>query len=152
LNPAISQKLGIRITGFPMRYIPINDVTRRYIAPKWKWRYLRGIQCVLHATHGLISPNMTFFKAAFGSSYSEFLEILSMPDRYIIYRDKYANSGADKWRHEFQKLCKSSRKEFIDALSIISHSRDKKYAIQQHRQFRKLIEHYYPNGKPTPCL
>lgn len=98
LNAVLSNKLGIRITSFPMKYAPVDDVVRRFVAPNWKWRYLRGMQCVLLATHGLVSPNLTFFEAAFGADVNDFLEILSMPDRFIIYRRKYENGGAYDWR------------------------------------------------------
>jgi hypothetical protein len=57
INATLNAELGIRITGFPMRFIPMDDVSRRHVAPKWKWRFLRGIQCVLLATKGLVSPN-----------------------------------------------------------------------------------------------
>lgn len=60
INARLNRELGIRITGFPMRLIPMDDVNRRHVAPGWKWRYLRGIQCILLATRGLVSPNPEF--------------------------------------------------------------------------------------------
>lgn len=151
LNAVISIKLGIRITSFPMKYAPVDDVIRRFVAPNWKWRYLRGMQCVLLATHGLVSPNLTFFEAAFGADVDEFLEILSMPDRFIIYRRKYENDGAKDWKKRFRKLSSKSRSEFLDALSVINKSRLKKPAIREYPQFRDLIEFYYPKGHSVPC-
>jgi len=152
LNALMSKQLGIRVTGFPMKYAPINDVSRRHIAPRWKWRYLRGIQCILLATHGLVSPNLDFFKISFGSSFHEFCEIISMPDRYIIQRMKYEQNGyKQKWQELFHNLTKISQNEFLDALAILCRSRKKKEVISKYRQFRKLFEHYYPNGEPVAC-
>ncbi len=152
LNVELSRELGIRITGFPMRYSRVTELNRRYVAPGWKWRYLRGIQCVLLATHGLVSPNPVFFDAAFGPDFDAFLEILSMPDRYIIYREKYKDAEAADWRRRFRRLSPSSRIQFLDSLSMIVRFRDKKQAIRAYRPLRPLIEHYYPGGAATPCL
>ena len=91
-----------------MRFIPMTDVKRDYVSDKWRWRYLRGIQCVLLATHGLVSPNPDFIRAAFGATYEEFLEILAMPDRYIIYRKEYKNNGASEWRKKYRRLTEPS--------------------------------------------
>jgi hypothetical protein len=151
LNAVLSQKLGIRITSFPMKYAPVNDVIRRFVVPNWKWRYLRGMQCVLLATHGLVSPNLTFFEAAFGKDQDDFFEILSMPDRYIIFRKKYENDGANDWRTAYHRLSNTSKLEFLDALEDINRSREKEKCIVKHKRFSKIIEHYYPGGKPVPC-
>jgi hypothetical protein len=152
LNVDLSQELGIRITGFPMKYSPVTEISRRHIAPRWHWRYLRGIQCVLLATHGLVSPNPIFFDAAFGHDYDTFLEILSMPDRYIIYREKYKNKEANAWHQLFRQLSPSRREEFLDVLAVANRSKSKHLTIQEHRHFRALFDHYYPGGNVTPCL
>lgn len=147
INVEMSAELGVRVTGFPMRFIPIDDVTRRYVSSKWTWRYLRGIQCVLLATHGVVSPNPVFFKAAFGRSLDEFLEIVSMPDLYIIQRKKYS-SEAKAWRNKFRGLTASARRDFLQALETVHRAADKKEEIaRSHCQFHALFEHYYPNGK-----
>jgi hypothetical protein len=151
LNIELSKELGIRITGFPMKYSPVTEANRRYVAPGWKWRYLRGIQCVLQATHGLVSPNPVFFDAAFGPDYDTFLEILSMPDRYIIFREKYRHAEAADWRRRFRRLSPPSRARFLDSLSMVVHARDKEQAIREYRPLQSLIEHYYPGGAATPC-
>lgn len=152
LNVLLSNELGIRISGFPMKYVPIHDITRRHVSAAWKWRYLRGMQCILLATHGLVSPRLEFFDGAFGATDGEFLEILSMPDRYIIQRTKYRESGAAAdWRRSFRRLSASSRAEFLEVLAVVNRSRDKKTTIKQHRRFSSLLEHYYPGGKPVPC-
>jgi hypothetical protein len=144
VNLELSTALNIRITGFPMRYIPIEDVKRGYIAPLWRWRYLRGIQCVLLATHGVVSPNPVFFDAAFGESEERFLEILSMPDRYIIHRERYKEDGAQDWVKLYRKLSPGSREEFLMVLERVHRAPDRVSEVAKHRRFRTLLAHYYP--------
>jgi len=144
VNLELTQRLDVAITGFPMRYIPIDHVDRQYVSPGWRWRYLRGIQCVLLATHGMVSPNPDFFAAAFGESYEGFIEILSMPDRYIVHRKEFKSNQARDWRRRFRRLSKSSRAELLGILADLNRSRDKQRDIAKHREFRRLLEHYYP--------
>ena len=151
VNADLNRKLGIRITGFPMRFIPMNDIRRKHVSDEWRWRYLRGIQCVLLATRGLVSPNPEFTFRAFGQNYSEFLRILSMPDRYIIYREYYENNGCvDAWRKEFSKLSKSSQREFLDLLHDLKNPKIRKIIIGDLKKYARLLEHYYPNGDAPP--
>jgi hypothetical protein len=149
VNAELNRKLGIRITGFPMRFIPMSDVKRGHVSDKWRWRYLRGLQCVLLATRGLVSPNLDFVRAAFGATYEEFLEILAMPDRYIIYRKEYKTNGASEWRREYRRLTESRREEFLVLLAALNKDRNRRETIRGLRNFRSLLEHYYPNGE-TP--
>jgi hypothetical protein len=147
VNIEDSQKHGIRITSFPMRYAPIDDVNRRYVSQGWRWRYLRGIQCVLNATHGVVSPNISFFEGAFGKTYAEFLEILSMPDQYIIYRKEFENNKALDWKAAFRKLSESDREDFLGILAQLNKSKNRQFEISNHKKYVSLLEHYYPNGK-----
>jgi len=147
INIRLSRELDVAITSFPMRYIPIDDISRQYVSPGWHWRYLRGIQCVLLATHGMVSPKARFFAGAFGRSYKEFLEILSMPDRYIIQREKYKENEAADWRKRFRRLSASRRTKLLDILAQLNGARDKKAKMSRHTAFRELLEHYYPGGQ-----
>ncbi|MGQ9733424.1 MAG: hypothetical protein ACUVX8_19380, partial [Candidatus Zipacnadales bacterium] len=146
INAELSKALGIRVTGFPMRYIPINDIQRNYVSKQWHWRYLRGIQCVLSATHGMVSPNPDFLAAAFGESYEEFLEILSMPDRYIIHRNKYRHGEAASWRALFRRLSAGEKEEFLAILAELHYSRGHKKALDRFPRYFDLLEHYYPGS------
>lgn len=152
INSELNSELGVRITGFPMRFIPMDDVKRGHVSREWKWRYLRGIQCVLLATRGLISPNPEFVRAAFGATFDEFLEILSMPDRYIIYREDYRSSGAQEWRRLFRRLRSHKKEEFLILLEELNRNfRQRKQRLAGvNGLFGKLLEHYYPNGETPP--
>lgn len=146
VNLELSMELGVRITGFPMRYIPIDDVSRRFISGKWTWRYLRGIQCILNATHGMVSSNFAFFEAAFGKSCEDFLEIAAMPDHYIIYRQQYSIQ-ADEWRNEYRKLSGVDRVEFLTILYTLHYSKNRDQDIMANKKFNTLIAHYYPQPR-----
>lgn len=144
VNLELSQQFGIRVTGFPMRYVPIKDVGRHHISKNWTWRYLRGIQCILNATHGMVSPNPEFFEAAFGRSPKEFREIATMPDRYIIYRNDYRNEAAE-WQSQYYKLSDTEQQEFLVILEKLHKSKRRKEDIAMvDTKFRALLEHYYP--------
>lgn len=147
INSELNRRYSIRISTFPMRYIPPSNLHRNHVGPKWKWRWLRGIQCVLHATHGLVSPNPDFVAAAFGNSVDEFLEILSMPDRYIIHRHLYENRGASDWRHEFRRLSPAQMDEFLDLLHTLHTAPNRQETISSLTGYQSLVEHYYPNGQ-----
>ncbi len=150
INVELNEEHDIRVSGFPMRYIPITDTRRGFVSPKWKWRWLRGIQCVLQATRGLVSPNPEFVKAAFGKNIHEFYKIVSMPDRYIIYREDFKNNGADEWWRKFRRLSPSEKDEFLNILELLNRDRRRKQTISGMKKYRSLIEHYYPNGNRPP--
>jgi len=149
VNLELSKELGIRITGFPMRYIPMKDIKRQYISDGWRWRYLRGIQCVLRATHGMVSPNPDFFAAAFGESYEQFIEIISMPDHYIIYRNHFKENEAAEWRKLYTKLSPTEKEDFLVTLEALHKSKNRKADLERQKRFRDILEHYYPHGE-TP--
>jgi hypothetical protein len=88
INIELNEELGISIFSFPMRYIPLNAKDRKYISPNWTRTQLRGIQCILHATHGVVGPKRKFFEAAFGRDVDEFKYIIEQPEEAIFYREK----------------------------------------------------------------
>lgn len=84
-----------RIWSFPMKYSPIHgnfSKNRKYIGRNWNKKYLRGVQCVLLATHGVVSPKKKFFERAFGKDVEEFLKIVTLPEDYIIHRNIHLNN------------------------------------------------------------
>ncbi len=80
-----------RIWSFPMKYSPVSGEWckgRNYIGKNWNKKYLRGIQCILLATHGVVGPKRQFFEKAFGRNFEEFKKLVSLPESYIIYREE----------------------------------------------------------------
>ena len=85
-----------KIWSFPMKYAPIKGEyckNRKYVGEKWNKKYLRGMQCILLATHGVIGPKRVFYEKAFGKDFYEFKKILSLPEPYIIYRNEHEKNG-----------------------------------------------------------
>ncbi len=86
LNINLNEELKLQIFSFPMKYIPLNAKDRKYVGPNWTAKQLRGVQCILHATHGVVGPKRNFFQAAFGSSAKEFKYIIEQGEKAIFNR------------------------------------------------------------------
>jgi hypothetical protein len=97
-----------RIFSFPMKYSPVSGdfcTNRNFIGKNWNRKYLRAIQCILNATHGVVGPKRPFFERAFGQNIEEFNKILSMPEKYILERKKYEKSGkTTSWYKDYQQF------------------------------------------------
>jgi len=121
LNVLLNEELSIRIYSFPMRFQPTDLPVRTHVGPKWNRYYLRSVQLVLQATHGVVSGEPEFFKAAFGSSHQEFEDILSLPHHMIFnrhYYERYEGRGElDEYRSLLHKLSTSERAELMAFLS-----------------------------------
>jgi len=88
INIELNEELGLSIFSFPMRYIPLDSKDRKYVGPNWTKTQLRGIQCILHATHGVVGPRRPFFEKAFGKDAGEFEYIIEQPEELIFHREK----------------------------------------------------------------
>lgn len=144
INTELNERLGTKIFSFPMKYVPTNNKDRKYIGKYWNPKYLRGIQCILNATHGIVSPKKKFFEAAFGKNHEEYKNILLMPDHYIIYREDHKNNGAKNWNKKLQSLSKEQSIEFHNAIYNINyeyHSNSKRVnsIISHYKKFRKEL-------------
>lgn len=121
LNVRLNEELGIRIYSFPMRYQPTNLPDRSHVGPKWNRYYLRSVQLVLQATHGVVSGAPEFFKAAFGSTQTEFEEILARPHHMIFNRHWFerfeGRSEMDEWRSAYERLSGTERTDLLTFLS-----------------------------------
>jgi hypothetical protein len=138
----LNSELGLSIYSFPMRFAPLDQVDRRHVGPLWTAREIRGLQCILNVTRGLVSHRMDFFLRAFGGSPEEFLEIIWMPDRYILYRNTYEES-AKQWRSAFRRLSKSQLIEFRDIVGPNDKEAMRKaYPELRSHRVRKLVEAY----------
>ena len=89
INIELNEELGLSIFSFPMRFIPLDAKDRKYVnISNWTARQLRGIQCILHATHGVVGPRRPFFEKAFGKDVEEFKYIIEQPEEHIFHREK----------------------------------------------------------------
>lgn len=103
INVDLNEELKTSIYSFPMKYSPIEQTSRTYIGENWNWRYLRGVKCILQATHGVVGTKLDFFLRAFGKNASEFKELISMPERFIINREDM-ESESTIWRENLRAL------------------------------------------------
>lgn len=137
---ALNEKNGSRIYSFPMKYAPCSAINRTNIGENWSRRKIRGVQCILNATHGIVPTKIDFLKRAFGETEDEFLRIIQMPENYIIYRKKYIENGKiDEWEHDLYSL---SAKEKEDALISISEGKNKIRNFGLSNRVSKFLNHY----------
>jgi hypothetical protein len=98
-----------------MRYRPTDLPDRTHVGEKWNRYFLRSMQVILQATHGIVSGSPQFFRRAFGDTYAQFEDILIRPQHFIFNREWYECLGG---RGEFEdysarlaKLSPSQRTE-----------------------------------------
>lgn len=129
LNVTLNEELGLRIFSFPMRYQPVTRPDRGHIGKKWNSYYLRSMQVILQATHGVVSGAPDFFRLAFGDTYEEFENILLRPHHYIFNRYWYEKYDGRPEFEDFQAAMKAlSGDERAELLGYLC-ARDKnKYA------------------------
>lgn len=89
INIKLNEELGLSIFSFPMRFVPLDAKDRKYVNnPHWTKQQLRGVQCILNATHGVVGPKRPFFEKAFGKDVNEFKYIIEQPEENILHREK----------------------------------------------------------------
>lgn len=113
INVELCDELNVNIYSFPMKYHPIRkgkddaeDLShnRDYIGKHWNRKYIRAIQAILNSTKGKVGKGITFFLEAFGNDEAEYMELLEMPETFILYRfffkwlDEKGSMGTDHWR------------------------------------------------------
>ena len=120
LNVTLNEELGIRIFSFPMRYQPVNRQDRKHVGPKWNSYYLRSMQVILQATHGIVSGAPEFFRTAYGDTFEEFEDILLRPHHFIFNRHWYeqfdGRAEFESFRTVMRGLSEHEKTELIDYL------------------------------------
>lgn len=96
INVQLCDELNVNIYSFPMKYHPIRkgdkswtedfSHNRDYIGTHWNRKYIRAIQAILNSTKGKVGRGEAFFYKAFGKNENEFMELLEMPETFILYR------------------------------------------------------------------
>jgi hypothetical protein len=141
INIDLNEALGIHIYSFPMKYIPVTAKDRRYIGRHWNWRYIRGVQCILNATHGVVGPKKTFFIKAFGKDVYDFKRIITMPEKYIINRANYEMNGAKDWAEGYRAL-RGKHKTLFNELVFNERAPG---AVTGDKGVDELLKHYAPS-------
>jgi hypothetical protein len=120
LNIQLNEELNIRIFSFPMRYQPTDMKERTYVGPHWNKYYLRSLQLILHATHGIVSGAPSFFRRALGSTPQEFVQLLSKPHKFIFNRDWFEELNGvpelEEYTSEFAGLSNTDQNDLLAAL------------------------------------
>ena len=149
LNIDLNEELDIRIFSFPMRYQPTNQKDRTHIGPNWNRYFLRSMQIILQATHGIVSGAPSFFKRAFGDSTEGFERLLSQPEHFIFnrawYEDLSGKSELAEFNKQFSKLSVTERAELI---TLLSGAKPSQYAslkkIPKNKRITSILEFYLP--------
>jgi hypothetical protein len=152
LNVKLNEELDIRIFSFPMRYQPVTRPNRGHIGPNWNSYYLRSMQTILQATHGIVSGAPKFFRTAFGDTYSDFHEIISRPHHYIFNRYWYEQYDGKNELEDFQnqkrQLSSSEQDELTAFLCERHHSRyEEDIGLLGSSRLRSVMQHYIPLSK-----
>jgi hypothetical protein len=152
LNVALNEELGISIFSFPMRYQPTDLPHRTHVGDKWNRYFLRSMQIVLQATHGVVSGSPKFFRRAFGDTYEEFEDILIRPHHFIFNREWYERLGGrpefEEYRVKLDQLSSSQRLELARLLSSVD---PRHFHVLRSSctdpLLRALLHHYLPIPK-----
>jgi hypothetical protein len=154
INIDLCKELDIDIFSFPMKYIPLfgEDAKHRdYTGKFWNKKFIRAIQSILNVSKGIVAPaskndKTSFFHRAFGNNLDEFIELLYMPETYIIYRSIFENDLGYTaiWKDEFTNHLSNEERE--EAKKIIE-SNDFNYIeeITTNKKVRHFLRHYKIN-------
>lgn len=120
INVDLCEQYDVSIYSFPMKYHPIRGEyshDRDYIGEHWNRKYIRAVQAILNATKGKIGRGKSFFEKAFGRNVEEYMELLTMPETFLLYRFFFEHIGyTQAWRDDMNKL---SSQEFDELKQFI---------------------------------
>ncbi len=147
INMELSEELNIHIYSFPMKYIPLfgeEAKDRQYIGKYWSKKFIRAIQSISNVTKGIVSPERSFFEKAYGENESEYLELLYMPETFIVYRKLFEKDLGltKKWQTLFRAIKKDSVL-WAEASKIIEQSDFTNLADKTtNKKILSLLEYY----------
>ena len=111
----------VSLFSFPMKYASIEEIDRNFVGEFWCKKYLRAINIILNVTSGVVAKEKDFFERAYGTTPEEFIEILSMPDDFIRFRNFFDDIGLSKiWKKMYSQLSTENKNLLIKVLSEFS--------------------------------
>ena len=147
LNIDLNKELNIRIFSFPMRYQPVTLKDRSHVGDNWNRYFLRSMQLILQATHGIVSGSPDYFNTAFGPDEHQFQKLLSMPHHFIFNRHWYEKYDGkpelEEFRSQFGKLSDSDRAELVTFLSTTDKNDYKRLGKGLSSQTLRSITQFY---------
>ena len=127
-----------------MKYHPIRDEhshDRDYIGEHWNRKYIRAVQAILNATKGKIGRGLSFFEKAFGKNEEEYMELLLMPETFILYRFFFENLGyTQKWREDMSTLSESEKNQLYPI--IFKNDFTDIDLLTENEKFKKILSYY----------
>lgn len=151
INVQLCEELNVSIYSFPMKYHPIRDEhshDRDYIGEHWNRKYIRAVQAILNATKGKIGRGVSFFEKAFGKNEEGFMELLIMPETFLLFRFFFEHLGyTDQWRKAMASLSLEERNiilpiifknKFTD-IEDLSVNNNIKYVLSFYKNYRAEI-------------
>lgn len=144
INVDLCESLDVNIYSFPMKYHPIRDEhshDRDYIGEHWNRKYIRAVQAILNATKGKIGRGVSFFEKAFGKSVDEFMELLIMPETFLLFRLFFEHLGyTQRWREDMATLTEEERNELYPI--IFKNDFNHIDELTDNERFRHILKYY----------
>lgn len=144
VNVDLCEILDVSIYSFPMKYHPIRDEhshDRDYIGEHWNRKYIRAIQAILNATKGKIGRGVSFFEKAFGRNEEEYMELLIMPETFLLFRFFFEHLGyTQQWREAMSELTDVEREELYPI--IFKNDFNHIDELTENEKFRHILKFY----------
>ena len=144
VNVDLCETLDVSIYSFPMKYHPIRDEhshDRDYIGEHWNRKYIRAIQAILNATKGKIGRGVSFFEKAFGRNEEEYMELLIMPETFLLFRFFFEHLGyTQQWREAMSELTDAEREELYPI--IFKNDFNNIDELTENEKFRHILKFY----------
>ena len=144
VNVDLCETLDVNIYSFPMKYHPIRDEhshDRDYIGEHWNRKYIRAVQAILNATKGKIGRGVSFFEKAFGRNEEEYMELLIMPETFLLFRFFFEHLGyTQQWREAMSKLTDAEREELYPI--IFKNDFNHIDELTENEKFRHILKFY----------
>ncbi len=152
LNIDLNRELDIRIFSFPMRYQPTDMKDRSHIGKNWSRYFLRSMQIILQATHGIVSGSPDYFFRAFGRSAEEYEALLLRPHHFLFNREWYetfdGRAELDEFHTKYNSLNSDDRAELAILLSKSSPTHYSSLIGQaSSSKLNSILSFYLPLGK-----
>lgn len=144
VNVDLCETLDVSIYSFPMKYHPIrgeHSHDRDYIGEHWNRKYIRAVQAILNATKGKIGRGVSFFEKAFGRNEEEYMELLIMPETFLLFRFFFEHLGyTQQWRMVMSELTDAEREELYPI--IFKNDFNHIDELTENEKFRHILNFY----------
>lgn len=144
VNVDLCETLDVSIYSFPMKYHPIrgeHSHDRDYIGEHWNRKYIRAVQAILNATKGKIGRGVSFFEKAFGRNEEEYMELLIMPETFLLFRFFFEHLGyTQQWRKAMSELTDAEREELYPI--IFKNDFNHIDELTENEKFRHILKFY----------